>query len=125
MVVAGPAGLIAAEELATRDFKVTVLERGSAPGGQLILAAAPPLKEKINWLIRYLTGQAEKRGVKIEYNTTADRELIERYHPYALFLATGGEAAAPRLPGSQLESVTMVTPILTGGGDMWTRRLSW
>ena len=114
VVGAGPAGLTAAAELAARDFKVTVLERGDAPGGQLILAAAPPRKDKINWLIRYLTGQAEKQGVKIEYNTTADRKLIESYRPYAVFLATGGEAVTPRIPGSESESVTTVTPILTG-----------
>lgn len=114
VVGAGPAGLTAAAELAARDFKVTLLERGAAPGGQLILAAAPPRKEKLDWLIGYLTRQAVGRGVEIRYNTTADRELIESLHPYAVFLATGGEAAAPRIPGSESEAVTTVTPILTG-----------
>ena len=114
VVGAGPAGLTAAKELAARDFKVTVMEKGHAPGGQLILAAAPPLKEKIYWLIQYLTRQAVEQGVEIQYNTTADRELIESCHPYAVFLATGGEAAAPRIPGSGSETVTTVTPVLTG-----------
>ncbi|MCQ4637733.1 NAD(P)/FAD-dependent oxidoreductase [Anaerovorax odorimutans] len=114
VVGAGPAGLTAAVELAARDFKVTVLERGDAPGGQLILAAAPPLKEKIDWLIQYLTRQALRLGVDIQYNTQATRQLIDSYQPYAVFLATGGEAVAPRIPGSESEAVTTVTPILTG-----------
>ncbi len=98
VVGAGPAGLTAARELAARDFKVTVLEQGSAPGGQLILAKAPPLKEKIGWLIEYLTRQAIRQGADIQYNINADREIIESFHPYAVFLATGGEAAAPKNP---------------------------
>lgn len=114
VVGAGPAGLTAAKELAARNFKVTVLEQGDAPGGQLILAEAPPYKEKINWLIRYLAGQAVQQGVDIQYNTRATREIIDSYTPYAVFLATGGEAVAPRIPGSESELVTTVTPILTG-----------
>lgn len=114
VVGAGPAGLTAARELAARDFKVTLIERGPAPGGQLILAEAPPRKEKIGWLIQYLTRQALKQGVEIQYDTTATRALIESYHPYAVFLATGGEAAAPKIPGSESDFVTTVTPILTG-----------
>lgn len=114
VVGAGPAGLTAARELAARDFKVTLIERGPAPGGQLILAQAPPRKEKIGWLIQYLTRQALKQGVDIQYDTTATRALIESYHPYAVFLATGGEAAAPKIPGSESDFVTTVTPILTG-----------
>lgn len=114
VVGAGPAGLTAARELAARDFKVTLIERGPAPGGQLILAEAPPRKEKIGWLIQYLTRQALKQGVEIQYDTTATRALIESYHPYAVFLATGGEAVAPKIPGSESDFVTTVTPILTG-----------
>lgn len=114
VVGAGPAGLTAAIELAARDFKVTLLEQGAAPGGQLILAAAPPRKEKIEWLIQYLTSEAVRQGVDIRYNTAADRERIGSYHPYAVFLATGGEAAAPRIPGSESQTVTTVTPVLTG-----------
>lgn len=114
VVGAGPAGLTAAKELAERGFTVTVFEQGAAPGGQLILAAAPPRKEKIEWLTQYLTRQAVQLGVDIQYNTKATRVLIESYHPYAVFLATGGEAVAPGIPGSQSETVTTVTPILTG-----------
>lgn len=114
VVGAGPAGLTAAKELAARDFNVTVLERGADPGGQLILAAAPPLKEKIDWFIQYLTHEALQQGVTIQYNTKATKEILDSFHPYAVFLATGAEALAPRIPGSDSDAVTTVTPILTG-----------
>lgn len=114
VVGAGPAGLTAAAELAARDFRVTVLEQGGAPGGQLILAAAPPRKEKIDWFIQYLTHRALGQGVEIQYNTTASRQVIESFSPYAVFLATGAQAAAPGIPGAESDAVTTVTPILTG-----------
>lgn len=114
VVGAGPAGLTAANELAARDFRVTVLERDAVPGGQLLLASAPPLKEKIHWMIQYLTQRADQLGVDIQYNTEATRELIDSYHPYAVFLATGVEAVTPRIAGSESKAVTTVTPILTG-----------
>lgn len=113
VVGSGPSGLTAAMELAARNFQVTVLEQNSDPGGQLILAEAPPYKEKIGWFIRELTRLARQQGVAIHYNVTADPETIDAYHPYAVILATGGEAAAPRIPGSDRDSVVTVTPVLT------------
>lgn len=114
VVGAGPAGLTAANELAARDFKVTVLEQGADPGGQLRLAAAPPRKEKIDWFIEYLTRQSLGLGVTIQYNTKATREIIDGLRPYAVFLATGAEPLTPKLPGAELEMVTTVKPVLTG-----------
>lgn len=114
VVGAGPAGLTAANELAARDFKVTVLEQGDAPGGQLRLAAAPPRKEKIDWFIQYLTHQALRQGVTIRYGVRATREVIESCRPYAVFLATGAEPLAPKIPGADLDMVTTVKPVLTG-----------
>ena len=114
VVGAGPAGLTAANELAARDFQVTVLEQGDAPGGQLLLAAAPPRKEKIDWFIQYLTHQALRQGVTIRYGVKATREVIDGCRPYAVFLATGAEPLAPKIPGADAEAVTTVKPVLTG-----------
>lgn len=114
VVGAGPAGLTSANELAARDFQVTVLEQGGAPGGQLLLAAAPPRKEKISWFVEYLTRQALVQGVNIRYNTRATKEIIDEYRPYAVFIATGAEPLAPNIPGAELDMVTTVKPVLTG-----------
>lgn len=114
IVGAGPAGLTAAKELAARDFKVTVLERQEEPGGQLLLAKMPPLKEKIAWPAETLARQALQEGAEIRYHVDATKEMINSYQPYAVILATGGEAVAPAIPGSDAENVVTVTPILTG-----------
>ena len=114
IVGAGPAGLTAAKELAARDFKVTVLERQEEPGGQLLLAKMPPLKEKIAWPAETLARQALQEGAEIRYHVDATKEMINSYQPYAVILATGGEAVAPAIPGSDAENVVTVTPILMG-----------
>lgn len=114
VVGAGPSGLTAARELASRDFDVVLLEKGDKPGGQLNLAKIPPRKEKIGWIIDNLTNSATKQGVSIKYNTTATKQIIDSYKPYAVVLATGGEALTPKIPGSDSDDVVTVTPLLTG-----------
>lgn len=113
VVGAGPSGLTVARELASRDFDVVLLEKDNKPGGQLNLAKIPPGKEKLGWLIKNLTNLAEKQGVSIKYNTFATKQIIDKYKPYAVILATGGEALSPRIPGAESDNVVTVTPILT------------
>lgn len=124
VVGAGPAGLTAAKELAARNFRVTVLEKNGEPGGQLILAEAPPHKEKIGWFIREMTHLAQQQGAVIRYNVTAGKKMIDEYHPFAVIIATGGEAAAPRIPGSDQASVVTVTPVLTGEKSYTGKRIA-
>lgn len=124
VVGAGPAGLTAAKELALRNFKVTVLEKGAEPGGQLILAKAPPHKEKIGWFIEELTHLSKQQGAEIQYNTVASKEAIDKYHPFAVIIATGAEAAAPNIPGSDSGSVITVTPVLTGEKSYSGKRIA-
>lgn len=119
VVGAGPAGLMAAELLADRDFDVTVLEKESAPGGQLVLASAPPHKEKIGWCIEDLVTACNKKGVEIKLNTTATKDLIAEYNPYAVIFACGADAVKPRsISGSDKPNVYTSTDILTNAVEL-------
>ncbi len=80
-----------------------MLERQEEPGGQLLLAKMPPLKEKIAWPAETLARQALQEGAEIRYHVDATKEIINSYQPYAVILATGGEAIAPAIPGSDAE----------------------
>lgn len=114
VVGAGPAGLMSAELLADRGFNVTVLEKENAPGGQLILAAAPPNKEKIGWCIEDLVTACNKKGVEIKLNTPATKDVIKDYNPYAVIIACGADAVKPRsIKGSDKPNVYTSTDILT------------
>ena len=115
VIGAGPAGLMAAECLGERGFKVIVLEKEKEAGGQLQLANKPPLKDKITWCIEDLVSAAQRNGAEIRYNTEANVELIQNLQPYAVVLASGGMAVKPRaIPGVALPHVCTTTEILNG-----------
>lgn len=103
---AGPAGLTAAEVLARRGFKVTVLEKEARAGGQLTLAELPPHKEKLGWCTQDLERAALRNGAVIQYNHPATAQEILAMQPYAVFVATGAVACKPEgIPGAQRANV--------------------
>lgn len=116
VVGAGPAGLTAAEQLSERGFSVTLLEKEERAGGQLLLAAAPPHKEKIGWCIDDLVTSCTKKGVEIKYGITATPEIIDEYKPYAVIIACGADAVKPRaIKGADGDHVYTSTDILSDG----------
>ncbi|MFB0919332.1 MAG: NAD(P)/FAD-dependent oxidoreductase [Oscillospiraceae bacterium] len=115
IVGAGPAGLTAAEILARRNFKVTVLEKNPYVGGQLRLADKPPLKSKIDWCFEDLERAAIASGAEIVLSTEATAEKIDEYKPYAIIIATGGYSVRPSsIEGVRLPNVCTITEILDG-----------
>lgn len=114
VVGAGPSGLLAARELAKRDFDVTVYEKGSGLGGEIDLASRPPHKERILWTTEDYLAQAKAAGAKIVFNKQIAAEDILELNPYAVFVATGGYAVHPRIPGADADYVCTVTPVLLG-----------
>lgn len=114
IVGAGPAGLIAAEMLGKRGFQPIVFEKMPFTGGQLQLADKPPRKEKIDWCFEDLEHAARKAGAEIRLNTEADAASLKELQPYAVIVATGGDAVHPSIPGADQPHVCTVTEILNG-----------
>ena len=115
VIGAGPAGLTAAEVLASRGFKAVVFERSGSAGGQLKLAGVPPKKDKIDWCIQDLEGAARRSGVEIRFDTEATVAAVEAINPYAVIVATGVQPIIPDIPGVKSENVFTVNAILEGG----------
>ncbi len=115
VVGSGPAGLMAAELMAKRGFKVTVFEKENILGGQVHIAVQPPHKEKLYWCIEDLATACKKLGVEIKTNTEATAEIINKINPYALILATGAVAVKPKfIKGYDKENVYTSTDVLLG-----------
>ncbi len=115
VIGSGPAGLMAAELLAKRDFKVTVYEKENVIGGQVDLAVKPPHKEKLYWCIEDMLTSCQKLGVEIITNTEITAENIEKINPYAVIVATGANATKPKfIKGYDKPHVYTSTDILKG-----------
>lgn len=114
VVGAGPAGLTCAYILAQRGFKVTVFEKNSEAGGQLLLAAAPPEKAKTAWAIEDMVNQCKIDGVEIRLSTPATVENISELRPAAVICATGAKPIKPRFKGDYKdETVCTFEDVLT------------
>jgi 2,4-dienoyl-CoA reductase-like NADH-dependent reductase (Old Yellow Enzyme family)/thioredoxin reductase len=100
VVGGGPAGMEAARILAMRDFKVVLFEKEGQLGGQLNFGNKPRGKEKLNWLVEYLSNELRDLKVDVRLNAEATIEAIQAEEPHAIFLCTGGVPIIPNIPGA-------------------------
>ncbi|MCR5042185.1 MAG: FAD-dependent oxidoreductase [Clostridia bacterium] len=115
VVGAGPAGLSAAITLARRGFKVTVLEKNDRPGGQVLVAASGPKKDKLAWCAHDLENEAKRLGVGFSYGAGASADAVKAMAPAVCVVATGGSPIRPAsIPGTDGPNVFTAPEILTG-----------
>jgi len=118
VIGAGPAGLEAAISAAGYGHRVTVVEKKSAAGGNLRLAASVPNRAEIGDLIRNQLIECERLGIEIRYDTNVDIDLIERESPDVVVVATGSVPAAPYwVPAEQDEALRFADVVGVLEGD--------
>ena len=110
----GPGGMEAARVASMRGHEVTLCEKRKELGGQLLLSAVAPGKEKILWFRNYLVNQITKQHVEIRLNCPVDPEMIEREKPDVLILATGALPLVPAIPGIDQANVVTAEDVLAG-----------
>ncbi|MEP6641977.1 MAG: FAD-dependent oxidoreductase, partial [Gaiellales bacterium] len=104
VIGAGPAGCAAAGAAAACGHRVTVLERGDDPGGQMRLALAAPGHEEIAaGLIDVLSGWLD--GVETRFRFEAGAADVLALRPDLVVLAAGAEPYMPALTGSGVDVV--------------------
>ncbi len=109
----GPAGMEAARVAALRGHKVTLYEKENELGGQLKAASKPPFKKPFRDLKKYLSGQLNQSGVKIETGKEVTAHLVEHMKPEAVIIATGASPVTPSFP-HQTGNIITVEDFLTG-----------
>jgi NADPH-dependent 2,4-dienoyl-CoA reductase/sulfur reductase-like enzyme len=110
VVGAGPAGLTAMDTLIKRGHDVTVYEKSDHVGGQIVPAAAPPIKfdmkDYLKWLERQAAKAVKSGQAKILLNTPATRTMLETEGYDAIIIAIGSEPIVPKsIPGIDKPSV--------------------
>lgn len=115
VVGADPGGLMAAETLAKRGFRVTLLEKEEKPGGQVICASSSNLMDKLEWCISDLMTSVEKLGIELRFSTEATADMIAEMEPYGVIIATGGTPIRPKsIEGIDLPTVFSAPEIIMG-----------
>ncbi|MGN1140052.1 MAG: FAD-dependent oxidoreductase [Oliverpabstia sp.] len=99
VVGAGIAGMETAWTAAARGHEVELFEQGSYAGGQFRIASIPPHKQLLARACIYYNNMCKKYGVKMHFNTKADKTLIESCNPDVVVVATGGNPLVPGIPG--------------------------
>jgi 2,4-dienoyl-CoA reductase-like NADH-dependent reductase (Old Yellow Enzyme family)/thioredoxin reductase len=117
IVGGGPAGMEAARVLAERKFKVVLFEKEKSLGGQLNYGNKPLGKDKLNWLIQYLTHQLKKLKVDVRLGKAVTANDIKKEKPYAVYVATGSKAIMPAIEGIKGKNVCIVQDALMKGSS--------
>jgi 2,4-dienoyl-CoA reductase-like NADH-dependent reductase (Old Yellow Enzyme family)/thioredoxin reductase len=111
----GPAGMEAAQEAASLGHDVTLVECGDRLGGQLPLCAAPPHKDEVNRLARYLEAELVRQRVRVCLGVGASPgALLDELRPEFVIVATGGHPAMLDLPGFADAGVLSAWEVLSG-----------
>ncbi|MDR1073747.1 MAG: hypothetical protein LBL45_08755 [Treponema sp.] len=78
---------------------MTLVEKQSAPGGNLYVVSLPIGKETFKPFIDWSERQCRKLGVDIKLNTTATAEFVDKIKPDAIVVATGSTPLKPPIKG--------------------------
>ena len=96
----GPAGMLAAIEIADRGHQVILVEKEVKLGGRLEFADFITFKRGVKNYREYLKRQVAKReNIQVLLNTEANRELLEAMAPDAIIVATGATKFTPAIKG--------------------------
>jgi len=108
---------------ALRGHNVTLYDKEKQMGGQLVLAATPPGKEKLLWFRDYEETQLRKLRVKVELGTEVTTELVRSIKPDVVIAATGAEPAIPDIPGIRGKNVVTAIDALRGKVELKNQRV--
>ncbi|MFC1937866.1 FAD-dependent oxidoreductase, partial [Chloroflexota bacterium] len=114
VVGGGPAGMEAARVAVLRGHTVTLWERETRLGGQLVQAAIPPHKDRLNALTTFLETQVRKAGVDVAPGKEATAALVEQFQPEVAIIATGVKPFTPDIPGMDKAHCVQAIDILGG-----------
>lgn len=97
VVGGGPAGLKAAETLARRGHVVTLFEKATRLGGQLLLAANQPHHVEILDVVDYLERELRRMRVEVNLGAEVAVDALDDIEAEVIVVATGSRPALSRL----------------------------
>ncbi len=95
----GPAGMQAAITASLRGHEVILCEKSDALGGLLKFADTDSLKHDLRRYKEFLVRRVMDLNIKVLLNTEVTDEIVEKYHPDSIIVATGSKLLVPRIKG--------------------------
>jgi mycofactocin system FadH/OYE family oxidoreductase 2 len=114
VVGGGPAGLKAATVAARRGHQVTLLERETRLGGQVVSAARVTNRTEFGDIVRNLVHETTQLNVTVKTGIAANADIVLAERPDAVIVATGSTPDRTAIPGADGPEVVDVTDILSG-----------
>lgn len=102
VVGAGPAGAETAVRAADAGHDVVLVDRAEQVGGALRWAATTPGGKAFGWLADHHAVELDRVGVDLRLGTELDADLVARWDPEHVVIATGGRQEPPALDGLEL-----------------------
>lgn len=106
VVGGGPGGMEAAVTAAQRGHSVTLYEKTSRLGGQIVHEQHIPFKKDMYHFIEVLAKRCEDAGVDIRLNTEVTPEEVAAMGADVVMTAVGAKPIIPRIPGIDNAKVT-------------------
>ena len=110
----GPGGMMAAITAASRGHDVTLWEKETYLGGNMVAAGAPDFKIDVKHYGTYLVQQIHRSGVKVVFNKTATPEEVLKGGFGAVILAAGSRNLIPRIKGIDSPNVITANEAMCG-----------
>ena len=110
----GPGGMTAARTAALRGHDVTLWEKASFLGGNMVAAGAPDFKADVKKFEEYLIRKTRQAGVKIVLSKKAAAEEVLSSSFDAVILATGSSSVIPRIKGIDGPNVLTANEAMCG-----------
>lgn len=106
VVGGGPGGMEAAVTAAQRGHSVTLYEKTSRLGGQIVHEQHIPFKKDMYHFIEVLAKRCEDAGVDIRLNTEVTPEEVAAMGADVVMTAVGAKPIIPQIPGIDNAKVT-------------------
>ena len=99
VVGGGPGGMEAAITAAQRGHQVSLYEKGSRLGGQLLSEEHIPFKQDMFRFVKVLEGRLKKAGVDVHLNAPLTAEQAAELKADVIIVAVGAKPIVPPIPG--------------------------
>jgi NADPH-dependent 2,4-dienoyl-CoA reductase/sulfur reductase-like enzyme len=113
----------AAVTAAERGHRVTLFEKKSQLGGQVLLAQLLPERAEFGGLATNLQHEMKTAGVDVRLNATVSADLVRRETPDTVVIATGARPYLPAIEGAEEAHVVDAWAVLEGRANVGGRVL--